>query len=210
MSQNQIGSARWSQRTLVSGQWTIWSSPVRRLSAAIELTAIKAAAISVIDGISPRETFSPAELAISRGALENPDTSIEIPWEEIGAIRSGKRSIVPVSFPIANRQSPIPDCSASQSPIKDQKSIFNDRWALRLGLNYARGVREQAAQALVRERSLAPFTAIHDLARRVPELRKDELTTLAEIGALNSVGSRSVISGQKESPIADCQLPNFI
>jgi len=161
----------------------------------------------VIDGISPRETFSPAELAISRGALENPDTSIEIPWEEIGAIRSGKRSIVPVSFPYANRQSPIPDCSASQSPIKDQKSIFNDRWALRLGLNYARGVREQAAQALVRERSLAPFTAIHDLARRVPELRKDELTTLAEIGALNSVGSRSVISGQKESPIANCQLP---
>ncbi len=37
---------------------------------------------------------------------------------------------------------------------------------------------------------LAPFTSIHDLTRRVPELRKDELTTLAEIGALNSVASR--------------------
>ena len=33
-----------------------------------------------------------------------------------------------------------------------------------------------------------PFTSIHDLTRRVPELRKDELTTLAEIGALNCVG----------------------
>ena len=36
----------------------------------------------------------------------------------------------------------------------------------------------------------APFTSIHDLTRRVPELRKDELTTLAEIGALNSIGSQ--------------------
>jgi error-prone DNA polymerase len=57
--------------------------------------------------------------------------------------------------------------------------------ALRLGLRYVRGLREDAAQALVRERLKAPFTSIHDLTRRVPELRKDELTTLAEIGALN-------------------------
>jgi error-prone DNA polymerase len=60
--------------------------------------------------------------------------------------------------------------------------------ALRLGLRYVRGLREDAAQALLRERSRAPFTSIHDLTRRVPELRKDELTTLAEIGALNAVG----------------------
>jgi error-prone DNA polymerase len=62
-------------------------------------------------------------------------------------------------------------------------------FAVRLGLNYARGLREPAAQALVRERSVAPFTSIQDLARRVPELRKDELTTLAEIGALNKVAT---------------------
>jgi error-prone DNA polymerase len=61
--------------------------------------------------------------------------------------------------------------------------------ALRLGLRYVRGLREEAGQALVRERACAPFTSIHDLTRRVPELRKDELTTLAEIGALNSVSS---------------------
>jgi error-prone DNA polymerase len=68
--------------------------------------------------------------------------------------------------------------------------------ALRLGLRYVRGLREEAAQALVRERLRAPFTSIHDLTRRVPELRKDELTTLAEIGALNAVasGQRSVAS----------------
>jgi error-prone DNA polymerase len=61
--------------------------------------------------------------------------------------------------------------------------------ALRLGLRYVRGLREEAAQALVRERACAPFTSIHDLTRRVPELRKDELTTLAEIGALNAIGN---------------------
>jgi error-prone DNA polymerase len=70
--------------------------------------------------------------------------------------------------------------------------------ALRLGLRYVRGLREDAGQALVRERKLAPFTSIQDLARRVPELRKDELNTLAEIGALNGVG---------QMPIANFQLP---
>jgi error-prone DNA polymerase len=59
--------------------------------------------------------------------------------------------------------------------------------ALRLGLRYARGLREEAAQALVRQRSLMPFTSVRDLVQRVPELRKDELNTLAEIGALNFI-----------------------
>jgi len=79
-------------------------------------------------------------------------------------------------------------------------------FALRLGLNYARGLREPAAQALVRERSLAPFTSIHDLARRVPELRKEELATLAEIGALNAVASDqwSVVSKNRSLPTAHC------
>jgi len=68
--------------------------------------------------------------------------------------------------------------------IKNQKSKI----MLRLGLRYARGLREEAGQALVRERSRAPFASIRDLVHRVPELRKDELNTLAEIGALNSIG----------------------
>jgi error-prone DNA polymerase len=71
-------------------------------------------------------------------------------------------------------------CILEPSAISHQPSV-------RLGLKYARGLRDPAGQALVRERSLAPFASIHDLARRVPELRKDELTTLAEIGALNAI-----------------------
>ena len=63
--------------------------------------------------------------------------------------------------------------------------------ALRMGLRYVRGLREEAARSLLRERLLNSFTSIHDLTRRVPELRRDELTTLAEIGALNSVAVSS-------------------
>ena len=73
-----------------------------------------------------------------------------------------------------------------------------------LGLRYVRGLREEGAQALVRERMRAPFTSIHDLTRRVPELRKDELTTLAEIGALNQL---RVPSAETRRSLPDCQLP---
>jgi error-prone DNA polymerase len=56
---------------------------------------------------------------------------------------------------------------------------------LRLGLRYARGLREQTGQALLRARAARPFSSLDDLTLRVPELRKDELNRLAEIGALN-------------------------
>src|SRR5437868_1789325 len=63
--------------------------------------------------------------------------------------------------------------------------------ALRLGLRYVRGLREQAGQALVNKRNGVPFSSIHDLIHRVPELRRDELNTLAAIGALNFISPRS-------------------
>jgi error-prone DNA polymerase len=76
--------------------------------------------------------------------------------------------------------------------------------ALRLGLRYVRGLREEAAHAIIRQCNLAPFTSIHDLIHRVPELRKDELNTLAEIGALNLVGHPSP-KNCKEFPIPNCR-----
>jgi error-prone DNA polymerase len=85
-------------------------------------------------------------------------------------------------------------CTLEPSAISRQPSV-------RLGLKYARGLREPAAQALVRERSLSPFSSVQDLARRVPELRKDELTTLAEIGALNTVRNSPRRHGDTEKGI---------
>jgi error-prone DNA polymerase len=90
--------------------------------------------------------------------------------------------------------------------FSEADQIASETPALRLGLRYARGLREEAAQSLVRQRHLAPFISIRDLVHRVPELRKDELKTLAEIGALNSVGNSPRRLGAK-FPIADFQLP---
>ncbi len=56
---------------------------------------------------------------------------------------------------------------------------------LRLGFRYVRGLRQQAAEAIVRAREERPFTSVDDLALRAPELRKDEMKMLAEVGALN-------------------------
>src|SRR5690348_4264434 len=54
----------------------------------------------------------------------------------------------------------------------------NEKPVVRLGLRYVKGLREEAARALVAERAKRPFESITDLARRVPELRKSELATL--------------------------------
>jgi error-prone DNA polymerase len=49
-------------------------------------------------------------------------------------------------------------------------------------------LRQAPGEALVRARTSRPFDSIHDLVLRVPELRKNDLTMLAKIGALNSLG----------------------
>ena len=61
--------------------------------------------------------------------------------------------------------------------------------SLRLGLRYAHGLREAVGRRLVEERARAPFQSIADLAARV-RLRRDELSLLAEIGALASIPAR--------------------
>ena len=58
---------------------------------------------------------------------------------------------------------------------------------VRLGLNYIKGLREEAAQSIVRARTGRPFSSIQDFVDRVPQLRKDEIRMLAEAGALNFI-----------------------
>ena len=82
--------------------------------------------------------------------------------------------------------------STDHSPPPTDHSLTTGNRQLatvRLGLRYVKSLREEAARALVRERARHPFTSIDDLARRVPELRQQELVTLAQIGALNTVAS---------------------
>ena len=56
----------------------------------------------------------------------------------------------------------------------------------RLGLRYVAGLRRDAGAAIAAERARSAFTGLADLTRRVA-LRRDELDTLAELGALASI-----------------------
>jgi error-prone DNA polymerase len=58
---------------------------------------------------------------------------------------------------------------------------------VRLGLNYVKGLRAAAAEAIVAARVRGPFRSVQDLVDRVPMLRKDELRVLAAAGALNAL-----------------------
>jgi error-prone DNA polymerase len=78
--------------------------------------------------------------------------------------------------------------------------------ALRMGLRYVRGLRKVPGQAIVRERAQAPFRSVHDLTRRVPELRKDELITLAAIGALNWIRNSDDFSRDSRLGTRDSKL----
>jgi error-prone DNA polymerase len=60
---------------------------------------------------------------------------------------------------------------------------------LRLGLRYIKGLRAESGAAIVRERQSARFADIDDLARRAPELRRDEMSKLAAAGALNPLNA---------------------
>jgi len=102
------------------------------------------------------------------------------------AVISGQESV-------ASRNFVIPTPERTRGAEGSLSSGLGTRYsqlapALRMGLRYVRGLREEAARSLLLERIGAPFASIHDLTRRVPELRKDELNTLAEIGALNAIG----------------------
>jgi error-prone DNA polymerase len=128
--------------------------------------------------------------------------------------------VLPIDVMKSERQ-----CTLEQSALSNQhsaSSVVGQNMAMRLGLRYARGLREEAAQSLIRQRNLAPFLSIRDLVHRVPELRKDELNTLAEIGALNEIGNlprrhrdtekvrkfnKEFVATDFELPITDCILP---
>ena len=63
-------------------------------------------------------------------------------------------------------------------------------FCVRLGLRYVKSLRGDVALELVAQRAMRPFLSIDDLKFRVPMIQKSELTTLAEIGALNFIGGK--------------------
>ncbi len=62
----------------------------------------------------------------------------------------------------------------------------DNRHALRLGLRYIRGLRAETGKAIADRK---PFGDVDELARRVPELHKDEMEKLAAAGALANLST---------------------
>jgi error-prone DNA polymerase len=84
--------------------------------------------------------------------------------------------------------------------------------SLRLGFRYVRGMCKGAAIELEAARAMRPFGSIEELARRVSSLTRADLATLAEVGALNSIGKgihrREALwqverAGRKAGPLLD-------
>jgi error-prone DNA polymerase len=64
----------------------------------------------------------------------------------------------------------------------------NGSLSVRIGLNYAKGLKQATAEAIVVSRNIdGRFRSVDDVARRVQEVRRRDLVLLAKIGALNSI-----------------------
>ena len=94
------------------------------------------------------------------------------------------------------------DCTLEEG-VSHQPSAVRQIVALRLGLRYVRGLHEEAGRTIARERHLAAFASIHDVMRRVPELRKNQLSRLAEIGALNAISPQGHRYTGKNQAVSD-------
>ena len=73
------------------------------------------------------------------------------------------------------------DANESEWDCTVRQFAEGEDFHLRLGLRYIRGLRAAAGRAVAERR---PYRDVDDLARRVPELNKDELEKLAATGAL--------------------------
>ncbi|HEY3204270.1 MAG TPA: error-prone DNA polymerase [Thermoanaerobaculia bacterium] len=75
-------------------------------------------------------------------------------------------------------------------PIDVARSGWVCRWeegAVRLGMRFVKGLRQETGEAIARAQAQAPFASVDDLARRC-RLRPGELELLAHAGALGSFG----------------------
>jgi error-prone DNA polymerase len=96
----------------------------------------------------------------------------------------------------------------------ERREAGNRDLAVRLGLRFVKGVREEAARRIEEEASKASFASVREVAMRCA-LRNDELDALAEIGAFASLGATrrsalwqvSALDGRRP-PLAQAMQPD--
>jgi error-prone DNA polymerase len=74
---------------------------------------------------------------------------------------------------------------------ESDRSRYADPYAVRLGFRYVRGLRKETGHAITESREMdGPFASEYDLQRRIPSIRRTELTQLAKVGAFNWTGEK--------------------
>jgi error-prone DNA polymerase len=74
---------------------------------------------------------------------------------------------------------------------KVERTKYTDPFALRIGLRYVKGLRQEMGSAIAEARECdGLFATEYDLKRRVPSIRKAELALLANAGAFNWTGGK--------------------
>jgi error-prone DNA polymerase len=77
-----------------------------------------------------------------------------------------------------------------------------EQFAVRLGFDYVKGFSRETAEKIIAERAQSPFRSIDDLRRRIPQIAKEELKILADLGALNPIGARHRRDAMWQSELA--------
>ena len=128
----------------------------------------------------------------SSDALETPEKSLGVNAQKL--CNKGTTSVGPIeTIELTSGFSPCqswtpnnPETRPFPTTCLAPEGIPNP--ALRIGLNYVKGLRQSSAEAILEARQQAPFRNVEDLAARVPQLNRKELTALASVGALNKLG----------------------
>jgi error-prone DNA polymerase len=82
------------------------------------------------------------------------------------------------------------NCTLEELGIAERDK-HSDSFAVRVGFRYVKGLRQEIGDAITSAREAAgPFASEYELKRRVPSIRKHELTLLAKAGAFNWTGEK--------------------
>jgi error-prone DNA polymerase len=112
----------------------------------------------------------------------------------------------------SEQSSPHPYLTPEPCPLSP--GWVGGRLAVRLGLRFVKGLREEAARRIEEEAGRAPFTSVREVAARCG-LRNDELESLAEVGVFASLGQTrrsalwqvSALDGRRP-PLAQAMQPD--
>ena len=112
------------------------------------------------------------------------------------------------------------DWNCTLEPLEAiERARYSDPFAVRVGFRSLKQLRQEIGDTISSARkSAGPFASDYDLKRRVPLIRKNELTLLAKAGALNWTGEkhdrrtalwRAERAGQEVGPLFACIPDEF-